>query len=198
MSEAPAILTASGLRFPLADPDPGQVDAGDIAHHLANVCRWAGATRRFYSVAEHSCHVAKVALRLYRGGDYAAFFPARTAYLCALLHDGSEAYYGDPSRPLLQLLPEYRDLQEAGQRAVYHAFGLPNPTPGSPLASLIKEADNAMLWAERMELMPTRDPWQVKPPGDPWLQMETRQMVRMGINEPKYHFLRMLENAPDQ
>jgi hypothetical protein len=50
----PYLLTVSGRWVNPFDPDPDQLDAGDIARALANLCRFGGHCRPFYSVAQHS------------------------------------------------------------------------------------------------------------------------------------------------
>jgi len=62
-----------------------QVLITDIAHHLSHICRFAGATDSFYSVAEHSVRVLR-----YVGRN-------RFLYIrrWALMHDAAEAYLGD-------------------------------------------------------------------------------------------------------
>jgi 5'-deoxynucleotidase YfbR-like HD superfamily hydrolase len=68
------------------DPDPAQLDAGDIARALANQCRFGGHSRVFYSVAQHCVIVSRVVEE--RGGDVEAVF-------AALMHDAAEAYLGE-------------------------------------------------------------------------------------------------------
>jgi 5'-deoxynucleotidase YfbR-like HD superfamily hydrolase len=52
------IQTYSGRQFDIAAPTPEMVDLEDIAHSLAMQCRYNGHCQHFYSVAEHSDHVA--------------------------------------------------------------------------------------------------------------------------------------------
>jgi hypothetical protein len=42
------IQTAHGRVFDLGNPRPEDIHVDDIAHHLANICRYTGACRRFY------------------------------------------------------------------------------------------------------------------------------------------------------
>jgi len=80
------IQTISGRKFPLAEPDPNQIDIEDIAHALSMLCRFNGHCTQFYSVAEHSMHVSHEI-----SNDLA---------LAGLLHDAAEAYLGDVPSPL--------------------------------------------------------------------------------------------------
>lgn len=80
------IQTFSGKKFSLIDPQPEDICIEDVAHHLGLLCRFVGATRVFYSVAQHSILVASIA-------------PKKYAY-DGLMHDAGEAYYGDISSPL--------------------------------------------------------------------------------------------------
>lgn len=104
------IRTASGGRFDPYAPRACDVNVRDIAHALSNICRFAGHTRRFYSVAQHCVNVSL------RCSD--------PRY--GLLHDASEAYLDDIRSPLKHsdAFAEYRSLERAVQRAVYERFGL--------------------------------------------------------------------------
>lgn len=82
----PWILTYSGIAFDLLNPRPEDVRVEDIAHHLSLLCRFTGAVRSHYSVAQHSVMVADMLPE-----------PLR---LAGLLHDAHEAYLGDWSSPL--------------------------------------------------------------------------------------------------
>lgn len=71
--------------YPL-DPREAEIDILDIAHALANLCRFNGHVKQFYSVAEHSCHVSDLLPQVWK--------------LTGLLHDASEAYLCDLPRPI--------------------------------------------------------------------------------------------------
>lgn len=128
-------LTYTGRHFDLADPQPDQIHTNDIAHALANECRFAGHTRYFYSVAQHSVLASQIV-----GPEHA---------LEALLHDASEAYLKDIPRPLKQLLPDYRAIEQRVERAIRARFGLPEEQSAE-----VTQADRIMLATERRDLMP--------------------------------------------
>lgn len=131
----PAILTASGRYFDFTNPDPRSIDVRDIAVALSRICRFTGHPTRFYSVAQHSVLVSHLVPQ-----EYA---------LQGLLHDASEAYLGDVSSPLKQLLPDYKVIEHRVERAIAVAFGLP-----FTLHPSVKEADLRALVTERHDLMP--------------------------------------------
>jgi hypothetical protein len=137
----------SGQFLNLADPQSDRIRLEDVAHGLAYTCRFAGHTRCFYSVAEHACLVAwKIAEE---GHDV-------WAQWAALHHDDAEAFIGDVSRPLKNLLPEYQLLETevwgAIERALDLRLGEHIPTEHAQ----IKAADNWALSAEAWHLLPSK------------------------------------------
>lgn len=117
--------THSGCRVSLADPRPTDIDIRDIAHGLALINRFAGASEFPVTVAAHSLIVAK--LMCHRKASPAA-------QLAGLLHDAHEAYLGDITTPAQQAiegdetglgLPSAIDeLKAVLDIAIYKAFGL--------------------------------------------------------------------------
>jgi len=130
------IETQSGVRFELSDPDPDSVALCDITHALGKLCRYTGHTSRFYSVAEHSIHVASLVPEELR--------------LAALLHDAAEAYIGDLSTPLKMLISETGPLLKVTENkilsAVWKKFGISLTAEN---LIVIHEADIRVLLAER-------------------------------------------------
>lgn len=145
----PLFQTHSGARLNPLAIDPAAIDLHDIAHHLAHLCRFNGATRVFYSVAEHSVRVSKLAQRYaLEAGETAA--AAKVTGLWGLLHDASEAYIADVTSPVKETdaFAHYRAIEAELQRACYARFGL-NGTPPAE----VKRADDQMLAIEFRDLM---------------------------------------------
>jgi hypothetical protein len=134
VAKGPTIMLASGKLFDFLDPRGSEFTIEDIAHGLAHICRYTGQCRRFYSVAEHSILVSDTVK------DFAYE---------ALLHDAAEAFIGDITRPLKQLLPDFKRIEAGVEAAIIGRFGL-NPR----YRKTVKEADLRVLAAEQAQVMP--------------------------------------------
>jgi hypothetical protein len=131
----PSIQLASGKFFDFSQYTAADIKITDIAHHLSNLCRFTGACREFYSVAQHSVLVSLIV-------------PAEHA-LVGLLHDATEAYVNDLSRPVKSLTPDYKRLEKKLWPPIAERFGLPVKMP-----ACVKEADNIAVVTEYRDLMP--------------------------------------------
>lgn len=140
-----AIELYSGAFLDLADPDPAAIELTDIARGLSQICRYTGQCKRFYSVAEHA---VLVAVRL---GTMGA---SQEVQLAGLHHDDAEAFLGDVSRPLKELLPDYQTLEFEMTLRIEAALGLPFVLPEE--RAWIKAADDWALMAEAYKLMPSK------------------------------------------
>lgn len=105
------VNSAGGQWWPL-DPRPKDFEIETIAHHLAMICRYGGATRSFYSVAEHSVLVSQ-------------HVPQGIA-LHGLIHDAAEAVVSDIIRPLKELpaFDEFRRVESVVHEAICQRFGI--------------------------------------------------------------------------
>lgn len=144
--------TYSSIAFDLLNPNPELVSLADLAHHLSLICRFKGACRVFYSVAQHSVLASQLVP------------PHLVKH--ALLHDATEAYLGDWPRPLkvvlkqLGVLPVMEHLEGSVAMAIGTKFGLELGT----LPPEVKHADNVMLATEKRDLMgPPPQPWVALP-----------------------------------
>lgn len=127
------ILTYTGKKFWPLDPRVAEICIEDIAHALANTCRFGGHCKAFYSVAQHSLLVSRFCTE---------------APLQGLMHDAAEAYIGDMVRPLKQDMPDFRRVEESIWRAICGKFDL-EPR----LHAEVKEMDNVALVTERRDLL---------------------------------------------
>lgn len=135
------IRTFSGRAIYPLNPDPADVALEDVAHHLSNLCRFTGAVRKFYSVAEHSVRVSEIV-----EPEYA---------LEGLLHDASEAYLSDFASPIKQQAgfgDVYRATEAILMQAVGVAFGIP-----AEMSERVHWADKVLLRTEMRDLMPPGD-----------------------------------------
>jgi uncharacterized protein len=134
--------TFSGRRIDSFAPDPCEIDIDDIAHSLAQQCRFLGHTDGFYSVAQHSVLVSELV-------------PAQDA-LWGLLHDAAEAYICDLPAPIkrCRCMRSYRRIENRLLRAVARRFSLPEVLPDS-----VRQADRLVLATEFRDVT-TVDDWE--------------------------------------
>jgi hypothetical protein len=90
-------LTATGVLFDLQRPKPSMVKLEDIAISLSRLSRYNGATTRDYCVAEHALLVVEILERSFGNTD-------AMVLRAALHHDSEEAYTGDITRPVQDLI----------------------------------------------------------------------------------------------
>ena len=139
------IKTYTGIMFDPLKPAPERMDIVDIAHALSMLCRANGHFRTFYSVGQHCVNCAREAEA--RG-------LSKHVQLACLLHDASEAYLSDVTRPVKQELPKYLQIEAPLQEAIWHKY------LGTPLTEeetgQVFAIDDAMLYHEFVALMDTR------------------------------------------
>lgn len=136
--------TASGRYVNVKDPDPADIVLEDIAAHLSQICRYTGAVRHTYSVAEHAVLVCR-RLRYLKA--------PLNVQLAGLHHDDAEAYLGDVGRPLKQLLGPYYALSDQMDVVVRAALGLTALPFDDPR---VKETDTWALAIESQQLLPSQ------------------------------------------
>lgn len=130
-----SIRTYSGRYFSFTEMDPESICIEDIAHALAHIPRFTGHTREPYSVGQHSIMACIMA-----PGEFK---------LHALLHDATEAYMCDIAKPLKDLLPDYKAMEEKLHVVISEKFGvLYGENHIACLPPVVKEIDHALLWDE--------------------------------------------------
>lgn len=131
--------SASGEVFRLGDLENNVYLIEDIATSLAKQCRYNGNCRHFYSVAQHCVLASRMAPPEHK--------------LAALMHDASEAYIGDITRPVKKALTGLEATEDRLHAVIFSRFGL-----AFPMAPEIDVIDRRMLRTEMALLMPHCDP----------------------------------------
>lgn len=127
--------------YPL-EPVAEDIRIEDIAHSLSLLCRANGHYSSFYSVGAHclNCYEEACARR-----------ETPRVKMACLLHDATEAYISDVTRPVKKYLAEYQTIEEKLAQTIYEKF------LGSPLTEyeqkMVKIIDDAMLYYEFWEFM---------------------------------------------
>lgn len=104
------IRTYTGIRINPLNPDKNLIDIVDVAHALSLLCRANGHFKTFYSVGQHSINCMKEAKA--RG------YSEKVQFAC-LLHDASEAYLSDVTRPVKAEMPQYRAIEKPLQDMIW-------------------------------------------------------------------------------
>jgi hypothetical protein len=171
------VITLSGTRLePLSRFDGaygGAPALTDIALSLGRVPRFGGATRRWWTVLQHSLVCYEIARHM--GGVYADPF----MQLYALMHDAHEAVTGDI--PAFWKTPDMGELQDELDARIRFHLGFRKPTAAEK--ATMKHLDTIALRAEA---------WVVGPP------TITRYIARGG-EMPERMVRQMLEefSTPD-
>jgi hypothetical protein len=166
------IQTYAGRQFWPLDPRPEDICIEDIAHSLANQCRFNGHCSKFYSVAEHCFHVSKAVPWMFS--------------MEGLLHDAAEAYLADVPRPIKPFLAGYKEIEDNILKVIYQKF-MVKPGPHK----IIKAYDDAILADEAEQIMPNKPAsWKLveKPLGITlycWGTDEAAAMFLLRFNELK-------------
>ena len=139
------IKTRTGVMVDPLEPKSEQIVMEDIAHALSMLCRANGHFKHFYSVGQHSINCMKEAKA--RG-------LSERVQLACLLHDASEAYLSDVTRPVKEELPRYKEIEAPLQEMIW------NKWLDTPLSErereIVFEIDDALLVHEFLELMDTQ------------------------------------------
>ena len=138
-------MTCSYKMFDPLHPDVDLIDIEDIAHALSMLCRANGHFLTFYSVGQHSINCAREA----KARGY-----SQKVQLACLLHDASEAYLADVTRPVKAELPRYKEIEGPLQDLIW------NKWLSAPLTSAentqVFEIDDHMLAHEFIHIMDTK------------------------------------------
>lgn len=121
-----SIRTFTGKYLDFTNIREDDICIEDIAHALSLMPRWAGHTKGLLSVGFHSICCSNIVSDEHQ--------------LAALLHDSSEAYACDIPKPLKDLMPQYKEIENKLMQIIANKFGFQYP-----LHEAVKEADNLLL-----------------------------------------------------
>lgn len=130
------IHLVSGGFFDFDNPDISEYTIEDVALNLSNINRFTGSSVEGYNDAQHSVYVSLM-------------FDDPVLAMEGLMHDSGEFATGDVAKPLKNLLPDYRVIEQRVEKSVCKKYGI-----GFPFHPAIKDADNAVFVAERRDLQP--------------------------------------------
>lgn len=136
------ITTYTKVHIEVLDPRIEQFFIEDIAHALSMMTRANGHYPEFYSVGQHSLDCMREA----KSRNYSA-----RVVLACLLHDASEAYISDITRPVKKDLTMYLQVEKQLQDLIYQRFLGELPTEKE--RELVKSVDDANLYYEFLHFM---------------------------------------------
>ena len=144
----PWIQTVSGKKFHFLSGSTSEVDIHDIALVLSRTPRWAGHTREFLSVGQHSINVSLL-VKEYGGSG--------RDQMIGLLHDATEAYMCDIPSPLKRLIPEFKRIENKVWSKICRAV----LKKAYDIPQIVQDADSCMLATEARDLFafPPIDNW---------------------------------------
>lgn len=103
-------IVNSGRFFKYNKPHQDDITIDDIVCSLSKICRYAGNTNEFYSVAQHCCHVSDAC------PDHMK--------LEGLLHDAAETYIGDIPGPFKNMFPKIKQIEDKILNVIYKKYGV--------------------------------------------------------------------------
>ena len=126
----------------LLNPTVNDINLENIAFSLSKQCRFNGNCKEFYSVAQHSVNVARL-------------IESPEAKIYGLLHDCHEAFIGDISTPVKNLLKAkggtlikkiWDEVTGSFDAVIYEACGL--DFPSEDILEQVSSADREALYYE--------------------------------------------------
>lgn len=115
------------------------IDIEDIAVSLSRLCRFAGHIKYHYSVGQHSIWCSRLCDEKFA--------------MHALLHDASEAYISDLTRPFKQLVPKYKQYEDKIMTAIAKKFQFKLSKKSH---DAVKKVDDIMLATEAFNFLKSK------------------------------------------
>lgn len=161
-----AIQTWTGKEFDYSDLDNINLDLEDFCYPLAQICRYGGHSKFFYSVAQHSCLVRD--LMLIEGESDRMQFHG-------LVHDFGEAFYCDLPKPMKMSLPkDIIDYYEGQEKQV--------------VDYITKKCGHEPIASEEKQILKKYDVWALAIESKIVLQRPFRGFDYTGLDAPIHPF----------
>lgn len=189
-----SMVTYSGRYIDLLAPTPSDVSAADIAHHLASINRYSGATIRPLSLAEHSLLCVSVARHVLGVTD-------PVVQLCVLLDDAYKAYLQEDITPMRRAMEHLSpvsavtrmELRGRFHRAIGEHYRITSAREAA--RDVIKQAALIALATERRDLIAEQaEDWSVLAGAQPAVGMNLRAHDSMTWKDWKCAWLDVLLN----
>lgn len=177
------MIARSGRKFHPFAPRIQDLHIEDIAHALSNLCRFAGHTSEFYSVAQHSVYVA-MAVELAGGSPIEV--------LAGLLHDAPEAYIIDLPTPIKAELPVYRSTEALWWDLVCKLWNIPKT---QAIEDKIAYADQRAFFTEARDLMGNPEEWRNRPGYDPLPILVKPLLPQEARNMFMQHYIKCIDSV---
>lgn len=145
----------NGRLVDVFDLQPEDIIPKNFIHALALINRYTGATKRPFSVAEHTytmyCYnVSKLhsfvgSLELHRNVNKAI-----------LLHDWTEALFNDIAGPVKKHLITYKKYEHEAALRIFSHYGVPieyEKTHVKPIDIAIRVDEKRYLWSDKVDLV---------------------------------------------
>lgn len=158
-----SIRTNTGKYINFLEPEKSTFEIDDIAHALSQIPRFGGHLPVFYSVAQH-CVLGSELIDQKHAYNF-------------LMHDASEAYLLDIPKPLKELLPEYKKIEQKFTYELGKAFRL-----RLEMSDEVKIMDHMMLQIEWSLLMLEKNE-SIGITIDPWPQEKAKKKFLMRYHE---------------
>ena len=165
--DKPFMMTNTGGRIDLCDPQIHQLDMQSMIHHLSRLCRFTGAVNRpMYSVGQHliTCY----AIAKHRLDGDPAIDPESEEYfdqlIAVVLHDFEEFAFNDLSSPVKRAIApsKYKWYAVNLRQKIYEKYGI----DWGYHNEVVQHADLNALLMERYWLIPNSQHWPKVGKGD--------------------------------
>lgn len=111
----------NGRLVDVYDLQPEDIIPENFIHALSLINRYTGATRRPYSVAEHTVHMTDwFTLHTYLCGEERLLIQK-----IIHLHDWAEALFNDIASPVKRSFPTYRKHEKEASARIFSHYGIP-------------------------------------------------------------------------